>query len=269
MKDIFLWAALLYFIGFGLVCFKVREGNYPPPPVNTDGKIGFWAGVKTFTYESYGLAYYWYKYLGASFAFIAVASVGAFLVFFYKDIGLSLEQIGKIAGYVGVVGMILAIPAGILADRFNPARVFIITQVIGILICPAYLVFLFMDMSNQHVFYYHLAISILVAINGTFAAVSAGPFEMRSFPRERFGQFCSAQSIVRVLLSVIIGLGIGIIFDLLKDHYQSDFCYRYAYIGVIFFQILGFCCYYIFYRKWKKYGGETNYKPPIWTPVRD
>ncbi len=48
---IFTGAALLYLVGFGLMCWHVKEGDYPPPPPNTDGKAGLWSSIKTYVKE--------------------------------------------------------------------------------------------------------------------------------------------------------------------------------------------------------------------------
>jgi Na+/melibiose symporter-like transporter len=49
--EIFLGAAALYLVGFGLMCLNVREGQYPPPPETVDGQTGPWSGVKTYLVE--------------------------------------------------------------------------------------------------------------------------------------------------------------------------------------------------------------------------
>jgi len=53
MTEIFLGAALLYFFGFGLVCLRVKEGEYPPPPEYVGGQTGLFAGLKTFFVECF------------------------------------------------------------------------------------------------------------------------------------------------------------------------------------------------------------------------
>lgn len=47
MQEIFLYAALLYFVAFMVMCWKVREGNCPPPDENADGRRGLAADIKT------------------------------------------------------------------------------------------------------------------------------------------------------------------------------------------------------------------------------
>jgi hypothetical protein len=39
MTEIYVGAALVYAIGMGLMCWKVKEGEYPPPPESEDGRV--------------------------------------------------------------------------------------------------------------------------------------------------------------------------------------------------------------------------------------
>ena len=47
MRQILTGAALLYFFGFGLMCLRVKEGPYPPPP-DVDRPRGLLGGLKAF-----------------------------------------------------------------------------------------------------------------------------------------------------------------------------------------------------------------------------
>ena len=48
MTEVFLLAAGLYATAFLLMCWKIKEGEYPPPPVHPDGGTGLVSGIKTF-----------------------------------------------------------------------------------------------------------------------------------------------------------------------------------------------------------------------------
>ncbi len=45
--EIFVGAAILYGVGFTLMCFNVKEGLYPPPPPYVGGQVGPIAAIKT------------------------------------------------------------------------------------------------------------------------------------------------------------------------------------------------------------------------------
>ena len=66
MGLVFLGAALLYLVGYTMMCWKVKEGEYPPPPPYVDGEHGFVASVKTYILECYSHRFYWFIFLANS-----------------------------------------------------------------------------------------------------------------------------------------------------------------------------------------------------------
>lgn len=62
MREIYLGAAVLYFFGFGLMCLKVKEREYPPPP-DAGQKPSLLRDIRTFATESYSISYYWNIFL--------------------------------------------------------------------------------------------------------------------------------------------------------------------------------------------------------------
>jgi hypothetical protein len=94
------------------------------------------------------------------------------------------------------------------------------------------------------------------------------PLFMRIFPRERYGQFCSANALWRSV-PLIIGGGLsGLYFDVLKKYVgERAFCYLPLWpfgftILMLFFMVK-------LYRSWKKYGGDEAYVAPIPEMDRD
>ena len=101
---IYLTGAILYLAGFGLLCWKVREGEYPPPPPYLSEKTGSLAAAWTYLRETHSERLYWYQWLGNIIGAIGsgvypiggTLTVGGFGLLFYLAIGLSLGQIGII-----------------------------------------------------------------------------------------------------------------------------------------------------------------------------
>ena len=58
MREIYIGGALLYLVGFGVVCLRVKEGQYPPPPEN-EKRTSIWEQMRTYARECYTLRYYW------------------------------------------------------------------------------------------------------------------------------------------------------------------------------------------------------------------
>lgn len=103
--------------------------------------------------------------------------------------------------------------------------------------------------------------ALLTAVN----AVVAMPRIMHLFPREQFGAFCGAQSMVRAAGTMIGGAGVGIFLDVVRRMVPDGgmYFYRYAVVWQIVFALLtfGFC--YAVFRRWRRMGGETGYVPPM------
>lgn len=263
MKEIFLGAALLYFVGFGLMCLKVKEGEYPPPPENLDGRTGLWGGIKTFLVECFSLRYYWYMFGGNAFYSMSVGCIATFNYLFAKEIGLDLAQIGQIGGYALLVGMVLTYVSGILSDLYHPLRMMILALVAFVVFTPIRMIYLFYNFDPNIVYWLHVGTTLLYLPITTLYTAAHMPMYMRLLPKERFGQFCAANALIRSAGTIAGGLLAGGLIDLLKVyHHGDDFCYRYIPFWTWGFQVAALVCMLLLYRRWKQYGGMTNYIPP-------
>jgi maltose/moltooligosaccharide transporter len=262
--EIFVGTAILYFIGFGLMCLKVKEGDYPPPPENVDGKQGFYSSLKTFMIECYSIRFYWFMFAMTTFHLVAGSATMMFNLFFLKEIGLTLEDYGRIAGVAGIIGAVLTYPAGIIADKYHPLRVQIVMKGILLFMIPLNLIFLVVRISPGFAYYYYMAVTMVALPATVLYSASQFPTEMRIFPKDRFGQFCSAQALVRSVGIILSSLVIGGLFDLLKWVYNgSDYAYRWFPAVIWLLEILAFFCLIQVYRGWKRYGGLEHYQPPL------
>jgi len=86
---------------------------------------------------------------------------------------------------------------------------------------------------------------------------------MKLLPHDRYGQFCSANALVRSCILIIGGIGCGLFLDCMKPFGTTpDSCYRFISIWNEFFALgyLGFL--YLLYRQWLVLGGLNAYVPP-------
>jgi maltose/moltooligosaccharide transporter len=264
MKEIFLGAALLYFFGFGLMCLKIREGEYPPPPENIGGRKSLWSDVRTFMTECYGLKHYRVLFLAQIMLNLGIFACGSFNIFYLRDIGLDLAQIGKISGCGMALATVLTYPAGMLVDRFKPIRV-MIAAVAGmtLIVTPLNFVFLFHNFSLAEAFYVYGAIWLLWQTCSAINGAAGLPMLMQFYPKERFGQFCSASSLVVSVSLTLGGLAAGGLFDFLKRLYHgSNFYYRFIPVWSFTFMFIALCVLLIVYRNWRRHGGPDHYVPP-------
>ncbi len=261
-SQIFFGVAVLYGVAFILMCLNVKEGPYPPPDPLRKSTESLLAVIATFFRECFShrifrLVYYY------NTLFAAANAINAFLIFFAFSIGLDLGGYGNIIGTAGLVGALLMYPMGSLVDRFHPIRVMFVAQFGFCLAMAGKLIFLFFDFSKEAAFWVFAATSV-AAIPITTANAAAGlPMLMRIFPRERFGQFCSANAMCAALGTMSGGALAGVFLDLLKPHFShADYCYRFVPLWSLAFMIPTVLCTFLILREWKRLGGDTAYHPP-------
>ncbi len=268
MQQIFLGAGLLYLVAFAVVCWKVREGEYPPPPPNIDNRSGFVSAVKTYAVECFTHRFYWYIFLGNVFVAMGWVSGSYGLLYQTKYLGLGLDFIGKVNGVCGVVGLLLLYPAGMITDRVHPLRVLLLASAVQVMVVGPLGVFFAMArpyMSAETVAWFFIGLSSLwlpfIALNGAAEPITM----MRLFPASRYGQFGSANALLRSVGMMVGGVLCGGYLDLMKRLHPAtpDFCYRYlpfwnitCAAGYAFFIFL-------VYREWKKLGGAKHFIPPL------
>lgn len=265
MKEIFLFAGLLYLVAFALMCWRVKEGEYPPPPPNLDQREGLSSTLKTYAVECFTHRFYWLFFI-ANTCFSMTWVSGAYGVLTAtRVVGVDLATFGKIGGTCGVISLILLYPAGIIADRYHPLRVLLVSTVLQACIGPISITFLF----TRHLFTDHAALLMLVALSFsslpivTLHAASELPMFMKLLPQERYGQFCSANALIRSVGLMIGGLLCGLFLDAMKPFGSSpDQCYRFVPIWNFTWLLLSGLFYYLLYREWKRLGGLNAYEPP-------
>lgn len=270
MQEIFLYSALLYLIAFVMMCWKVKEGKYPPPPANLDNRTGFLSNLKTYAKECFTHRFYWFFFLGNTcFAMTWVSGVYHLLTA-TRVIGLSLETLGKIGSVAAIVSLVLLYPAGIISDRYHPLRALLVSTILQTCMVPLTLLFYF----NVHLLAPDTVLMIYIAFAmvglpiGTLHNAAELPMFMRLLPGERYGQFCSANALVRSVGLMVGGLALGFFLDAVKvfDPTSPDKCYRFVPIWNGLWLVGASIFYFLLYREWKKLGGSTSYVPPAAEP---
>ncbi len=262
--EILVGISLLYFFGFGLMCFMVKEGEYPPAPAYVDGRANPLSAIKTFARECLTLPHYWYIFLISVFGAVSGAA-GVFMLFFYESTGMNLAQIGRITGTLSIAVAILIPVSGWLADRFHPLRIVIAGYVMNLCVTlPASLVWLAWHPAAHLAFWAWMTISIaLIAPATALLGVYDPPVFMVVFPRSRYGQYCSANAMLRSLGGIAGGVMAGAFFDYAGHVVSHQNVYRLMPVWQMLFTIPAFVCVLLLYRSWKRYGGDEHYVPPV------
>ena len=262
MTAIFLIAAGLYGIAFLLMCWRVKEGQYPPPPPNSGGRQGFVAGTRTYFEECFSFRFYWLFFL-TNTCYTRTAAAAGFNILQARAVGVDLDFFGKTTGIAAVVGAVLMYPAGILSDRFHPLRMVIVATVALMLVQPLWVLFLFFDFSPSIAHGLFIAITAVATPAVSLYMAAELPFYMRILPKERFGQFCSANAMVRSFALIIGGLVLGWAIDRLAIFFPAkDYCYRFVAIWTLGSLAASLFFLLRLHTAWKKLGGVAAYTPP-------
>lgn len=262
MTEIFLVTAVLYCLALLLMCWRVREGEYPPAPANAGGRTGLIGGVRTYFGECFSLRFYWLFFL-ANTCFIAHTVSAGFNLLQARAVGIDLDFFGKVTAISGVVAAVLLYPAGIFADRFHPLRTLIIATIALMMSQVFWLAFLFFNPSASAAHGLFIAITAVATPASALYLAAELPFYMRILPKERFGQFCSANAMVRSLALIGGGLLLGLSIDRLAVFFPAkDYCYRFVAIWTL--ACLAGSLFFLFrlHSAWKKLGGVASYSPP-------
>ncbi|MCE0523890.1 MAG: MFS transporter [Methylacidiphilales bacterium] len=268
--EIFLGAALLYLVGFGLMCLNVKEGKYPPPSPYIGGKTGTLAAIRTYATETHAFPHYWYLWICTLIVSIG-GGVGAFTLFFQLAIGLNMQQIGTLNGTLVLTMGILTIGAGWLADRYHPIRVVLVGFLSSLLIVtPLGLIWLFWLPPPNVVFWVAMVINIgLAAPSKALGDMWEPPMVMRLFPRSHYGQFSSVNSVWRAVGSMIGGGLTGAYLDFMTHLVGKERAYFYLPVWSLIFMLPGFYLFIKLYLSWKKHGGDDAYVAPLLLSIQN
>jgi len=267
MREIFVGAAVLYLLGFGIVCLVVKEGEYPPLAGEDENSSKGVRGVVVFFKESFSHKFYWFRFIASSFTAVAGAMT-MFGVFFNREMGLSLEQIGKTGAVVSIASMAAMYFMSIFVDRWHPLRICTYGAIFVTLSNFMMLEWVFVSIPGNYFFWLNLGNAVIGAFLYALLSVAGLPCDMRTFPQSRFGQFCSAQALLRSTFMVISGIFAGLFIDLVRNLcHGSDYAYRFNFLWTtVFFGISAFFTV-KGYLEWHRLGGDKHFHPPSpWNP---
>lgn len=261
-SQIFFGVALLYGVVFFLMCRNVQEGKYPPPEPMTTGALSPLAYLKAFGKDCFGHRMFVLVYLSG-----CVWSVGncinVFGIFMATSLGLTLEQMGKIAASAAIATGLLSYPAGMLVDRLHPIRVMLLAKAGLCVVAPLNLMYLFLEIPPETIFWCYVGVAVITVPLGAIYSAATLPMLMRMLPAERFGQFSSANATCNAMALVAGSFLAGSFLDLVKRYHQeNDFYYRFIPVWTTIFYLCSVVITLLLFLQWKKLGGDRSYSPP-------
>ena len=270
MRAIYLGAAGIYLVGFSLMCLMVKEGEYPPPlprPTNSHNVFKrVLAEMKTYVRQCLCHRLYVYYFAMGMFMTLSNAII-IFNLYLNLSLGISMKQFAMMATGIQFMLLIMNYPAGALADRFHPIRVWVWMLSCLLVIVPLNFIWVFTNFTPDQAFHVMIA---LTAIDLPFSVLLGAvglPLMMRLLPREQFGQFCSFNALAGALMNILGSLSVAWFMTSMRDLFPDaiwgkDFCYRLIPAWRYPFLLVTMVFLLLLYREWKRQGGERRYSPP-------
>lgn len=206
--------ALLYAVGFSLMCLKVKEGEYPPPEIIR--RPGVIASAKVYLSESFTIRYYWWVFAAMVVAGMTFSPINTYSLQFARSLGMDLGFYGDLIALSYAVSLCLAFFLGWLADRFHPLRVGIAALMLYA-VCTAWGAIYATTPGRMGI-----ALVGHVVISGTYFTTTAS-LSQRLFPRLKFAQYASAGGILSAIAGMVFTPAFGKIIELTGKQYRHTY----------------------------------------------
>ena len=245
---IFVVMGLIYGVGFGLMCLKVKEGEYPA--VMEEGeREGFLAAVKTYCRECFTHPYYLWLFGAWALANLAFNPFYTFSMFYARSVGMSLDQFGKFGALSLFCSLVISYPIGSLADRIHPLRVAMISLILYVLLAGWAALFVRTPGS------FGFALIAHGVLAGVFLTGTAS-LGQRLFPQATFAQFASAAALINGLFLMIMPPLMGAWLDASGHAYHLTFAAGGGIAALAAGSLL------VVFRYFRQLGGDAAYVPP-------
>ena len=245
MKQVYVGVGCVSLIIYLFSIWKVKEGEYPPPDEHKKG--GVMAPLRAYVVECYSQPYYLWIFGGT--LCLMIGGMGGWYQFNYLhyDLKLNLSELGRADGIGRLVtsgfGLALGFYIVTITDRLKAVRI------MGWLVLARALVPLwgfFFVHDKQTYFTMVCTGNVLNFIYG----VAVGAFTVEVFPREKLGQFCSAQAFLYTSTCNLLNTPLAMLFDHIKNN-------RVGYLWTFFFWVLSGLAFIKVYSNWKRRHGHA------------
>ncbi|HEY0257588.1 MAG TPA: MFS transporter, partial [Candidatus Methylacidiphilales bacterium] len=248
---IFLGIGLLYGVGFTLMCMKVKEGDYPPPPSSPfpDKAGSAWTAVCSYFRDGFSNPYYLLFFSTSIFLGTSTVPFNLYSVFYAKSLGMDLDAYFKYIAMMYGISLVIAYPLGVLVDRFHPLRVSLVVLA------------LYGGVMGWGIFYVRNAASFAVVlmlhtvITGTLFTAMAS-LGQRLLPQAKFAEISSAGSVLNCLFGMAFAPMMGAVLD--HTHHE----YRYVFHAGLGLALVGLLLGFGLYRGFLALGGPNHYQSP-------
>lgn len=245
---IFFATGAIYTVGLTLMCWKVKEGTYPPPP--TPDNVGAIRAAMRYLKDCFSHSYYWWIYVSGAATGLALMPFSLFSYAYAAQLKVDTATYGKASALTYFISLLLSVPLGYLADRLHPLRVVLCLQAMFLLAaigCGTWV-------KDANSF---LAAFVLQGVLAGSMLTAGASTNARILPKACFAQLASAGAIILCLANIIFSPLLGTVLDKVTHHnYRSVF-----WIAAVMWSIsLALAA--IVYRNFLRRGGVRDYVAP-------
>jgi len=245
MKSVYVGTATFALAIYLISTWQIKEGEYPPPDVHKKG--GAMAPIRAYFVECFSQPYYLWIFTASLVSQLSNAGNNFNFFYLHYDLHLDLATVGWTQGWSQAIttgfGLIFGFGIGALTDRLKPVR---LMGPFYILLSLASLGSYFFVTDKWSCIVWACIMNIILFGLG----VAGGAFTVEVFPREKLGQFCSAQAVFYQFLLNFVSPLIGMFFDYVHNN-------RLGYLWTAIFRFFAALFYIKVYFNWKKKKGQV------------
>jgi Na+/melibiose symporter-like transporter len=269
LREIYIGAALLYGVAYVMMCLKVKEGQYPPPPSKETTAGKHRDVIRSYFRECFSQRFYVWYFLSSAFYGVS-ALMMPFLLLMNLSLGLTMQQVGWINGFAAILSIPAFLVTGFLMERVGVLKLYFWMKVTQVVAMGGLMVFLFIELPPLWIVVVSATFNIMLLCVNAVLLVAGIPINMMLMPREQFAQFSSANALLCGACGIVGGVVGGFFIDAMKGLYTgSDFAYRYAPVwATVFAALSAFYFYKVYHFVTGTHGSDlTTFVPPPVVPI--
>lgn len=281
------WIAIVFGVGFTLMCFMIKEGEYPAPAAESNNAAmaaaaatvteyqtffgtllawlnAFLAAAKVYIRECFSHSHYLWIFAAFTLTALAANPINSWSILYAKKLSLGMNpwEFNGIGfgdyrlGYGGIItltyicSLTLAYPIGALVDRFHPLRVAMVAMLAYGVSCLVG--FSLIESATS----FGWALLVHGVLSGCYFTSSAALAQVL-LPRARFSQFASAGTVVTQTVTLIYTPLLGYLLKSTGSNYRLTFLLS----GI--FAVLSLVLLFKVYRTFMAMGGPKGYVAPL------
>lgn len=249
-REVFLGVGIFYLVSFLMMCHNVKEGEYPTPP-QLAKQPGIFQSFATYFRECVSIPIYRNFFIVYILYVVAIGCSSPFAVLFHRQtLGLTMDDIGKVAALVAGVSSLAYFVLGWVCEKVSSILVTLVAVVFQVFVssCSYFCVV------DRNSFFMWSMIGSLAAVGW---GLGSAAMTMKIFPEEKFGQFSSGLSIFGCGAMILGNLLVGPFMDLFHSNYRMIYIWIIASMGIAIVPLI------LVYRDWLRFGGPHHYVAPL------